>query len=88
MPAFPLRAPYVFAPPSPRRVLGQISLSAIMLQLSSLIALLWLAGFSADFLMLHVLPERKHYRTYKQARHFLPFLPPTPPFWGRPSTSS
>ena len=28
----------------------------------------WLANFAADFLMLHVLPERKHYRTYKQER--------------------
>jgi len=46
----------------------KVSLSAIMLQLSSLIALLWLANFAADFLMLHVLPERKHYRTYKQER--------------------
>lgn len=53
---------------SSRGVGKKISLSAIMLQLSSLIALLWLAGFSADFLMLHVLPERKHYRTYKQER--------------------
>jgi len=44
------------------------SLSAIMLQISSGIALLWLAGFAADFLMLHVLPEKKHYRTYKQER--------------------
>ena len=37
-------------------------------QISSGIALLWLANFAADFLMLHVLPERKHYRTYKQER--------------------
>merc|ERR1712100_950034 len=44
------------------------SLSVIMLQISSGIALLWLAGFAADFLMLHVLPEKKHYRTYKQER--------------------
>ena len=28
----------------------------------------FLANFFADFLMLHVLPERKHYRTYKQER--------------------
>ena len=46
----------------------KVSLSAIMLQISSGIALLWLANFAADFLMLHVLPERKHYRTYKQER--------------------
>ena len=46
----------------------RVSVSAIMLQISSGIALLWLAGFVADFLMLHVLPERKHYRTYKQER--------------------
>ena len=46
----------------------KISISAIMLQISSMIALLWLANFAADFLMLHVLPERKHYRTYKQER--------------------
>ena len=46
----------------------RVSISAIMLQISSGIALLWLAGFVADFLMLHVLPERKHYRTYKQER--------------------
>ena len=37
-------------------------------QISSGIALLWLANFAADFLMLHVLPEKKHYRTYKQER--------------------
>ena len=37
-------------------------------QISSGIALLWLANFVADFLMLHVLAERKHYRTYKQER--------------------
>ena len=51
--------------------LGQgkrISLSAIMLQISSGIALLWLAGAAADFLMLYILPEAKHYRTYKQER--------------------
>ena len=30
--------------------------------------ILWLAGFASDFLMLYVLPERKHYRTYKQER--------------------
>ena len=59
----------------PRRLLisslGQgkrISLSAIMLQISSGIALLWLAGAAADFLMLYILPEAKHYRTYKQER--------------------
>jgi ATP P2X receptor. len=46
----------------------RVSISAIMLQISSGIALLWLANFAADFLMLHVLPERKHYRTYKQER--------------------
>lgn len=46
----------------------KISISAIMLQISCGIALLWLANFAADFLMLHVLPERKHYRTYKQER--------------------
>jgi len=45
-----------------------LSISVIMLQISSGIALLWLAGFAADFLMLHVLPEKKHYRTYKQER--------------------
>jgi len=44
------------------------SISAIMLQISSAIALLWLSGYAADFLMLHVLPEKKHYRTYKQER--------------------
>jgi len=53
---------------SSRGVGKKISISAIMLQFSSLIALLWLANFAADFLMLHVLPERKHYRTYKQER--------------------
>lgn len=53
---------------SSRGVGKQISFSAIMLQLSSLIALLWLANIAADFLMLHVLPERKHYRSYKQER--------------------
>jgi hypothetical protein len=37
-------------------------------QVSSLIALLWLANYAADMTMLHVLPERKHYRTYKQER--------------------
>jgi len=46
----------------------QTSISAIMLQISSAIALLWLSGYAADFLMLHVLPEKKHYRTYKQER--------------------
>ena len=40
----------------------------IMLQISSFIALLFLASYAADFIMLHVLPERKHYRTYKQER--------------------
>lgn len=45
-----------------------MSISAIMLQISSMIALLWLANAAADFMMLHVLPERKHYRTYKQER--------------------
>jgi len=44
------------------------SVSAIMLQISSAIALLWLSGYVADFLMLYVLPEKKHYRTYKQER--------------------
>jgi len=53
---------------SSRGVGKKVSLSAIMLQISSGIALLWLANFAADFLMLHVLPERKHYRTYKQER--------------------
>ena len=53
---------------SSRGVGKKVSLSAIMLQVSSLIALLWLANFAADFLMLSVLPERKHYRTYKQER--------------------
>merc|ERR1719198_2842144 len=53
---------------SSRGVGKKVSFSAIMLQLSSLIALLWLANFSADMIMLHVLPERKHYRTYKQER--------------------
>ena len=51
-----------------RGVGKKISASAIMLQISSCIALLWLANFAADFMMLHVLPERKHYRTYKQER--------------------
>ena len=46
----------------------KVSFNAIMLQLSSMIALLWLASFAADFLMLFVLPERKHYRTYKLER--------------------
>lgn len=46
----------------------KVSLGAIMLQISSGIALLWLANFAADFLMIYVLPERKHYRTYKQVR--------------------
>jgi len=46
----------------------KVSISAIMLQISSMIALLWLANAAADFMMLHVLPERKHYRTYKQER--------------------
>ena len=27
-----------------------------------------LANYAADLMMLHVLPERKHYRTYKQER--------------------
>ncbi len=53
---------------SSRGVGKRVSLSAIMLQISSLIALLWLANYAADFLMLHVLPEKRHYRTYKQAR--------------------
>ena len=44
------------------------SVAAIMLQISSAIALLWLSGYVADFLMLYVLPEKKHYRTYKQER--------------------
>ena len=70
-PLSPHRAPRL----CPRRLLisslGQgkrISLSAIMLQISSGIALLWLAGAAADFLMLYILPEAKHYRTYKQER--------------------
>ena len=42
--------------------------AATRAQLSSRIALLWLASFAADFLMLFVLPERKHYRTYKLER--------------------
>ena len=42
--------------------------AATRAQLSSMIALLWLASFAADFLMLFVLPERKHYRTYKLER--------------------
>jgi len=46
----------------------KVSLSIIVLQIAAAIALLWLAGFVADFLMLYVLPERKHYRTYKQER--------------------
>ena len=53
---------------SSRGVGKKVSLSAIMLQISSGIALLWLANYAADFLMLHVLPERRHYRTYKQER--------------------
>jgi len=44
----------------------KVSLAAIMLQISSGIALLWLAGAAADFLMLYILPEKRHYRTYKQ----------------------
>ena len=51
-----------------RGVGKRVSLSAIILQISSMIALLWLANFFADVLMLHVLPERKHYRAYKQER--------------------
>lgn len=46
----------------------QISISEVILQISSGIALLWLAGFASDVLMLYVLPEKKHYRTYKQER--------------------
>jgi len=46
----------------------KVSITAIMLQLAIAIALLWTANMVADFLMLHVLPERKHYRTYKQER--------------------
>lgn len=46
----------------------RVSLAAIMLQISSCIALLWLAGATADFLMLYILPEKRHYRTYKQER--------------------
>lgn len=53
---------------SSRGVGKKVSMSAIMLQISSGIALLWLANYAADFLMLHVLPERRHYRTYKQER--------------------
>jgi hypothetical protein len=53
---------------SSRGVGKKVSLAAIMLQVSSLIALLWLANYAADMTMLHVLPERKHYRTYKQER--------------------
>ena len=44
------------------------SVEMIMLQISTAIALLWLASYAADFLMLYVLPEKKHYRTYKQER--------------------
>ena len=46
----------------------RVSLAAIMLQISSGIALLWLAGATADFLILYILPEKRHYRTYKQER--------------------
>jgi len=46
----------------------KVSINAIMVQISSCIALLWLAGVAADFIMIYVLPERKHYRTYKQER--------------------
>ena len=53
---------------SSRGVGKKVSVAAIMLQVSSLIALMWLANYAADLMMLHVLPERKHYRTYKQER--------------------
>jgi len=53
---------------SSRGVGKKVSLSAIMLQISSFIALLWIANYASDFLMLHVLPEKRHYRTYKQER--------------------
>ena len=53
---------------SARGVGKKVSVAAIMLQISSLIALMWLANYAADLMMLHVLPERKHYRTYKQER--------------------
>eukprot|EP00908_Phaeocystis_cordata_P014372 Transcript_25472.p1 GENE.Transcript_25472~~Transcript_25472.p1 ORF type:complete len:443 (-),score=224.24 Transcript_25472:160-1488(-) len=53
---------------SSRGVGKKLSVAAIMLQLSSLIALLWMANYAADLCMLYVLPERKHYRTYKQER--------------------
>jgi len=53
---------------SSRGVGKKVSVAAIMLQISSLIALMWLANYAADLMMLHVLPERKHYRTYKQER--------------------
>ena len=46
----------------------RVSAGAVMLQISSGIALLWLAGAAADFLMLYILPEARHYRTYKQER--------------------
>ena len=59
----------------------RVSINAIMVQISSCIALLWLAGVAADFIMIYVLPERKHYRTYKQERtpDFSGALPPPPP---------
>ena len=41
------------------------SIVAIMLQVSSGLALLTLARTVADSLMLFVLPERQHYRRYK-----------------------
>jgi hypothetical protein len=44
----------------------KVSLAAIILQFSSGIALLGVAGLVADFLMLVVLPERDHYRQYKE----------------------
>ena len=46
----------------------KVSIGMIMLQISSGIALLWLANAGADFFMLNILPERRHYRTYKQER--------------------
>ena len=53
---------------SSRGVGKKVSVAAIMLQVSSLIALMWLANYASDLMMLYVLPERKHYRTYKQER--------------------
>lgn len=53
---------------SSRGVGKKVSIGMIMLQISSGIALLWLANYAADFFMLNILPERRHYRTYKQER--------------------